>query len=164
MYFLYFYWILFLISLSARTHSRSCACEIQMCTILYIQLWNSHASYNNSLSKTIITFSRYCVAAQNLVMAARGRNTARGWRISKDDKKFSDIAELKDTDPASYDDISVFVIPLSKKFQDQPETVRYPVSKQPSKQSDEIVCSNENNDISGPETNANLSVEMEPVS
>lgn len=72
-----------------------------------------------------IKISRYCVAAQNLVMAARGRNTARGWRIAKDDKIFIDNPELKDTDPASYDDISVFVIPLSKTFQEQTESAEY---------------------------------------
>jgi hypothetical protein len=84
------------------------------------------------------------VAAQNLVMAARGRNTARGWRISKDETKFDDSPELKDTDPASYDDISVFVIPLAKKYQEQPETVKYPVKKEEvTQQSDELV----NNDM-----------------
>ena len=93
-------------------------------------------------SKVIFIVCRYCVAAQNLVMAARGRNTARGWRIPKDDQKFADSAELKDTDPASYDDISVFVIPLAKKFQDQPETVHYPVKskkEEATQQSDELV-------------------------
>ncbi|CAB3999848.1 Hypothetical predicted protein, partial [Paramuricea clavata] len=102
---------------------------------------------------------RYCVAAQNLVMAARGRNTARGWRISKDEKKLSDRAELKDTDPASYDDISVFVIPLSKKFQEQPETVHYPVQskkEQTIQQSEERGDNDMDEASSGPGTNGPL--------
>ena len=98
------------------------------------------------------------MAAQNLVMAARGRNTARGWRISKDENTFSDRPDLKDTDPASYDDISVFVIPLCKKFQEQLQTVQYPVkSKQEgtTTQSDELVDNNIDDEIS-PETNNSL--------
>ncbi len=90
----------------------------------------------------ILCISRYAVAAQNLVMAARGRNTPRGWRISKDGTEFSDSADPKDTDPGSYDDISVFVIPLSQKFQEQLETVKYPVQSKKEKvtqQSDELL-------------------------
>ncbi|XP_028397702.1 protein phosphatase 1H-like [Dendronephthya gigantea] len=97
---------------------------------------------------------RYSVAAQNLVMAARGRNTQRGWRISRDEINFNDNVELKATDPASYDDISVFVIPLSKKFQEQPETVQYPVHSIPA----ETRSSNDNgmNEVvSNLETNGN---------
>ena len=85
-------------------------------------------------------------------MAARGRNTARGWRIPRDEMNFSDNMELKNTDPASYDDISVFVIPLSKKFQEQPETVQYAVHSKPVK----TRSSNELADNGINEANSNL--------
>ncbi len=50
---------------------------------------------------TRFTICRYIVAAQALVDEARGTLGERGWRT-------------RDGEPASYDDISVFVIPLAK--------------------------------------------------
>ena len=91
-------------------------------------------------------------------MAARGRNTARGWRISKNENKFDDRLDLKDTDPASYDDISVFVIPLCKTFQEQLETIQYPVHSKQEKtatQPDEVVDNNIDDEII-PETDSSL--------
>ena len=52
-----------------------------------------------------IAFCRYTVAAQELVQEARGLFTGRGWRD-------------KDDEMASFDDITVFVIPL-KSYIDQ---------------------------------------------
>ena len=62
-------------------------------------------------------------------MAARGRNTARGWRRVTSSKMNFNEAELRSTEAASYDDISVFVIPLVN-CQEKPDIVQYPISSE----------------------------------
>lgn len=107
---------------------------------------------------------RYCVAAQNLVMAARGRNTVRGWRIAKNENNLNDVSELKFTDPASMDDISVFVIPFMN-CQQKPEIVHFPITSECEEITEQLCVSVENelNNFSASSSNGNVTLPLKPI-